>query len=84
MNSSEASLFVGLSITRDRKEKMLFVSQPDYTKKILQRFEMDKCHPTNLPAIPGTSLSLLKDDGGTTKLPFKEAIGSLMYLMISS
>lgn len=84
MNSSEASLFVGLSITRDRKEKMLFFSQPDYTKKILQHFQMDKCHPTNLPAIPGTSLSLLKDDGGTIKLPFKEAIGSLMYLMISS
>lgn len=44
MRSSEAKHFVGLSITRVRKERMLYVSQLDYTRKTLQWFCMDECH----------------------------------------
>lgn len=82
MRSSEANHFVGLSITRVRKERMLNVLQPDYTRKILQRFCMDGCHPVNLPAVPGTSLSRPKGDEGEIQVLFKEAIGLRIYLMI--
>lgn len=84
MRSSEANHFVGLTITRDRKEKKLYVSQPDYTRKILQRFHMNDCHPVSLPISPGTHLSRPTEELSNLRIPFKEAIGSLMYLMIST
>ena len=84
MRSSSADHFVGLSITRDRKEKTLHVSQPDYTRTILRRYHMDQCHPVRLPAIPGTFLSKREDTQDFLQAPFKEAVGSLMYLMLSS
>jgi hypothetical protein len=57
MRSSEANHFVGLSISRNRKEKLLYVSQPDYTVKILQRFHMSGCNPVSLPETPGAFLN---------------------------
>jgi hypothetical protein len=84
MRSSEANHFVGLSITRNRKEKLLYVSQPDYTEKILKRFHMDGCNPVDLPATPGSFLSKYSNPEKAIKVPFKEATGSLMYLMLST
>jgi hypothetical protein len=84
MRSSEANHFVGLSIFRNRKEKTLYLSQPEYTEKILQRFHMDGCHPVSLPATPGAFLNKEENLKKTIQVPFKEAIGSLMYLMLSS
>jgi hypothetical protein len=45
--------FVGLSITRDRLKKTLYMSQPDDIKRILKRFNMFDCDPKILPAEPG-------------------------------
>ena len=68
MRSSEANHFVGLSISRNRKEKLLYVSQPDYTEKILQRFHMSGCSPVSLPATPGAFLN--KEENSETLLKF--------------
>jgi hypothetical protein len=57
MRSSESNHFVGLSITRNRKEKLLYESQPNCTEKILKRFHMDGYNPVDLPATPGSFLS---------------------------
>jgi hypothetical protein len=73
-----------LSISRNRKEKLLYVSQPDYTEKILQRFHMSGCNPVSLPATPGAFLNKEENSEKTVKVPFKEATGSLMYLMLST
>lgn len=40
MRCTQANHFVGLSITRSRQDKTLYLSQPDYIKKILKRFHM--------------------------------------------
>ena len=56
MRHGPANHFVGLSISRNRHERTLFVTQPDYIRKILQRFHMLDCLPKNLPADPGARL----------------------------
>jgi hypothetical protein len=85
MRSSPANFFVGFSISRARGNRTLYVFQPEYTKKIMRRFHKDHCHSKSLPSDPG--LRLCKNQDNSTKsirVPFKEAIGSLMYLMLSS
>jgi hypothetical protein len=85
MRSSPANIFVGMSISRDRVNRTLYVSQPEYTQKILRRFHMDHCHPKSLPADPGQRLCKNQDNSTeNVRVPFKEAIGSLMYLMLST
>ena len=84
MRSSEANHFVGLSITRKREEKTLYVSQPEYIQKILKRFHMDQCNPVDLPATPGAFFNRSDEDQGSIQAPFREAVGSLLYLMLSS
>lgn len=84
MRSSAADHFVGLSITCDCKEKILYVSQSDYTRKTLRRYFMDQCHPVQLPATPGAFSSKNENEEEVILAPFREALGSSMYLMLLS
>lgn len=84
MRHGPANHFVGLSISRNRHERTLYVSQPDYIRKILQRFHMLDCLPKNLPADPGTRLQKKTEENSTEKFPYREAVGSLMYLGLAS
>ena len=85
MRSSEATQFVGMSISRLREQRILAIHQPDYTTKILRRFNMDGCNPVSIPATPGSfSDKRSEKDDEVVHVPFKEAVGSLMYLMLSS
>jgi hypothetical protein len=45
---------------------------------------MDGCNPVDLPATPGSFLSKYSNPEKAIKVPFKEATGSLMYLMLST
>ena len=80
MRHGPANHFVGLSISRNRHERTLFVTQLDYIRKILQRFHMLDCLPKNLPADPGARLQKKTDEN----FPYREAVGSLMYLGLAS
>ena len=84
MRHSEANHFVGISITRNRQMKSLHLSQPDYVGKLIQRFHMADCLPLKLPAEPGCHLAEIPDAENTKRYPYREAIGSLMYLMAVS
>lgn len=85
MKSKTANLFIGLEITRDRKQKKIFVSQTNYIESLLQKFNMADCHPSSVPADPGSRLSV-KDcptRSGKTPLlstPYRSAVGGLMYV----
>ena len=86
MRCAPAHHFVGLSIHRNRQERTLYVSQPDYIKRTLLRFQMGNCNPKGLPADPGCRLEKSQDsvESCPEKMPYREAIGSLMYLMLAS
>ena len=78
-------LTVGLLIPRDREKRQLFLSQLQYIKDMLHRFNMAGCHPRKAPADPQshpTASMLPEDDEGKKRMasrPYRELIGSLSY-----
>ena len=72
------SYILGVRIDRDWKERKLFLSQEAYANTVLQRFRMKECNPSKTPAEP----TVPKDnsEADSTRFPYREAIGSLMYL----
>ena len=86
----EASKVLGIRIRRNRKEGSLTIDQEEYVQGILERFEMEGCKESAIPL--ATSLKLTKDMSPTSEeamermkeVPYREAIGSLMYLMVST
>lgn len=79
----EASLVLGMQVTRNRNQGTLTISQEDYTKSILERFGMANCKPISTPGY-GPELStkqpeetlLNKED--TQR--YQAITGSVMYL----
>ena len=80
-----ANRFLGLDINRDREKRQLHLSQPDFISKILERFNMQTCHPKGTPAARRSNLmqpaDLVADHQNTSPVPYREAIGSLIYVM---
>ena len=75
--------FMGLNVTVDRDSGTLTIDQTYYAEKILKRFGMLESNPFAMPVVP--KLKLDHGDCLTkTEKPFREALGSLMFLMISS
>ena len=86
MRSAPATNFVGLEILRDRPHRKLYVSQQRYITKILHKFGMSECNAKKIPADPNARLTTNQDHSTQIleDVPYREAIGSLMYLMLAS
>ena len=82
IRSHPVSLFVGVTITRDRQKQKIFLSQPDYIKKIVRTFRMESCAPKATPADSNTHLMEPTKNDSNEKVPYREAIGSLLFLSI--
>ena len=85
--TQEADLFIGIKIDRDRPNRTIHLSQQQYTIRILHRFQIAECSPKRLPADPFSKLTGTGVDGGPSSPPcdqsvYREAVGSLMYLMV--
>lgn len=79
----DASCFVGLQIQRDRKKRTLTISQENYIKKIVDRFELSNAVAPSTPMDSNTKYCRngVRDgeDGVAVDVPYRELIGSLMY-----
>lgn len=49
--------FVGMNIERDRANKRLFVHQQTYTKRIIERFDIENAKTVNIPSDPHVTLN---------------------------
>ena len=87
----EPKQFLGMAIERNKEEKYIVMHQTIYTENVLERFNMKDCKPQDTPMITRrasnkTKKNKLEDAKDKTrvreakKVPYKEAIGSLMYL----
>ena len=84
----EASYVLGIQIIRDRKKRLLAMSQASYIDKILIRFGMQNSKKGNLPFRHGIHLS--RELSPKTPqaveemrhIPYASAVGSLMYAML--
>ena len=81
-----AKQILGMRIIRDKANGTLKLSQTEYVKKILSRFNMNEAKPMDTPLSSHFRLSkeqLLKikeERDHTSKVHYASAIGSLMYV----
>ena len=86
----EPKNFLGMSIQRNRSEKYIVLHQSAYIEGVLERFKMRECKPQSTPMVTRQANHKNKKrkidtensehQGEAKRFPFREAIGSLMYL----
>ena len=77
-----------MRIIRDKTNGTLKLSQSEYVKKVLSRFNMNEAKPVSTPL--GSHFKLSKEQSPKTveerdhisKVPYASTIGSLMYTMV--
>lgn len=62
VRSGPVDNFVGLKITRKLDRKYIHLSQPEYTEKIIRKFNIDKCQPKSLQADLNARLTSRKEN----------------------
>ena len=90
LDLGELAWILGIRVTRDRILKTISLSQTSYIDSIVRRFNLASASPLRTPLDPSTQLS--KDQSPSTtshwedmqKVPYREAIGSLMYVAIGT
>uniref|UniRef100_A0A8R7JZD3 Retrovirus-related Pol polyprotein from transposon TNT 1-94 n=1 Tax=Triticum urartu TaxID=4572 RepID=A0A8R7JZD3_TRIUA len=84
----EASYVLGVEIRRDRRKRMLGLSQKAYLNNVLQRFSMENCKPVRVPILRGAKLSeemcakTPEEKKQMSNILYSSALGSLMYAML--
>lgn len=85
----EPKTFLGMEIKRDRKNQIMTLTQSNYIEKCLKRFKMEDCKPQNTPMVTrqvknreakNKQNNKQTHDDVKPKAPYREAIGSLLYL----
>ncbi|KAH9652502.1 hypothetical protein KPL70_027122 [Citrus sinensis] len=83
-----ANKILGMQIHRDRNNRKIWLSQKNYLKKILRRFNIQDCKSisTPLPVNFKLSSSMYPSNEAERKemsqVPYASAVGSLMFAMI--
>ncbi|KAL0304083.1 UNVERIFIED_CONTAM: Retrovirus-related Pol polyprotein from transposon TNT 1-94 [Sesamum radiatum] len=83
-----AKKILGMTIDRDRKTSSIFLNQKAYVISVLEKFSMINAKSSSVPLAPHFQLS--KDQSPKSdsekklmeKVPYSNAIGSVMYLMV--
>jgi len=84
----EANYVLGIRILRDRKNKMIALSQASYIDKILEKYAMQNSKKGGQPSRSGITLSnsdcpkTSEEREYMAKVPYASAVGSLMYAML--
>ena len=84
----EANYILGIKLLRDRKNKVLALSQALYIDKILAKFSMENSKKGTLPFRHGVHLykekstNTLEHKERMSRIAFASAVGSLMYAML--
>lgn len=73
------SNILGIKVARNRSRGELKISQEQYIKKVLDRFEMSNCGTVNSPLEQNQKFSVA---GEFVDVPYQQLIGSIMYLSV--
>ena len=88
----ESKKILGIDIIRDRDQSTLSINQTSYCEKVIRRFNLTNARPVTLPIAHHFKLSAVNSPSETDiehklqmkNVPYSQAVGSLMYLMIST
>ena len=79
---SPATYFLGLEIKR-QDDGSIVVGQENYIKKMLEKFKLSDCNSVGTP-VDGVSIQSDCDVDLDSCVPYREAVGSLMYLAVNT
>ena len=77
----EVKYFLGVAIDQETNPDCIWISQPAYTQRVLDKFGMDQAKPVSTPV--DASAKLVKtgeDDETVDQVKYQSAVGSLLYL----
>ena len=77
-NLGDVKFFLGCEFIRDREADTIEISQESYIRSVLKIFNI--CRTSSVPASFANDNRSLKEDGGTRDVPFREVVGSLMWI----
>ena len=77
----ESKIILGMDISRDRHARTLSLCQSRYAQKVIDRFGLTSARGQPTPMDPEVDLT---QPAASCKQPYREAIGSLMYLMVGT
>ena len=81
----DARFFLGMELSRNRKNKSLFLSQAKYIQELLNKFNVIGEKPIYSPTIQGIRLEKNPDQASEHMIKlYQQQIGSLMYLMTAT
>ncbi|KAK2579165.1 hypothetical protein KPH14_002691 [Odynerus spinipes] len=80
-----AANFLGMNIERNMEQGETQVNQMEYIKRMLEKFRLQDCNTVSTLADPSMKLdadakSMNVKDEDMTRIPYQEAVGSLLYL----
>ena len=80
----DAEYFLGIKISRPHKNR-IELSQTEYIKELLERFEIQDCKPCSTPLTPTPTLyeqheRTADEQRDMENVPYREAIGALLFL----
>ena len=77
----EIHFVLGMSVKRDRANKVLFINQEKYLESVLNRFGMQDCKPVSTPLESGVTFhKRLNNQEPCDKHVYQQAIGCLTYV----
>lgn len=82
VKAMDVGCFLGVQIEK-KEDGAIFIHQSAYTQKVLSKFEMSNCNPVAMPSDPNQSIHKY-EDSEKSSYPYRELIGSLMYLAIAT
>ncbi len=86
----EVHWLLGIEITRNRSTRTISLSQTAYIDAITSHFNLDNARTVSMPMDPGITLSIaqcpntLPEVNEMKNVPYKAAIGSLMYAALGT
>jgi hypothetical protein len=78
----EPTHFLGMEIVRDQEKGTLRLTQRRAIEELLTKFGMQDCKPNSTPFV--AKVQLEPDLENPTDMPYRELVGSLMYLSITT
>ena len=77
--------FLGMSVVQDEECKSIWIGQPAYTTNLLTKYGMQDCKAVSTPVESGTKLKVASEtDECVDQQLYQSAVGSLMYLSVST
>ena len=79
------SYFLGMKIELNKDDGSVWIGQRAYTESILKKFGMEECKPISTPVDVSSKLTCAtENDDCIDQQRYQSAIGSLMYLSVST